>query len=143
MGAVFPLASQSKPNMKVAITLFIFAIAISSAFAEELSNESLLVRGSRNALSGRREMSGNSRKNRKISKGNKKKTKKIKKIGRVNRKKRVQDKKRRLRKKKNENKNEKRKKKLGKANNKFKKSKKGSMFKIYFPSARLLLTKTY
>merc|ERR1712037_100088 len=72
LGAVFPLASQSSTDMKVAITLCIFAIAISSAFAEESSNESLLARVSRDAFPGRRKISGNSKKNQNISKGKEK-----------------------------------------------------------------------
>merc|ERR1712210_437840 len=98
LGAVFPLESQSSTDMKVAITLCIFAIAISSAFAEESSNESLLARVSRDAFPGRRKISGNSKKNQNISKGKKKKTKKITKIGRVNKNKKAQEKKRRIQK---------------------------------------------
>ena len=72
MGAVFLLASQSSPDMKVAVVLCVFTIAILSAFAEESSNESLLVRESRDAFP-RREIS---RKKKNMSTRKKKKTKK-------------------------------------------------------------------
>ena len=56
LGAVFTLVSQSSPDMKVAITLTacIFAAIVLSAFAEDLSNDSLLVRESRGADSFRK-----------------------------------------------------------------------------------------
>ena len=78
--------------MKVAITLCVFAVAISSAFAEESSNESLQVRVARYVSSGHGDRSRDTRKKQKKSKG------------RVNKYKKAQEKKRRLRKNKNENK---------------------------------------
>ena len=117
MGAVFLLASQPSPDMKVAVILCIFTIATLSAFAEESSNESLLARESRDAFPVQREIS----RKKNMSTGKKKKTNQLKKKGRSDKNKKAQEKRqtRRQRKRKNEKRT-----KMGRKKNKTEKTKK-------------------
>ena len=79
MCAVFPLASQSRPNMKVAIAICIILVAINSSCSEESSDhDSALSRGTRDASPEKRKDSKLDRKEkkrqRKLSKKNEEKS---------------------------------------------------------------------
>ena len=66
MGAVFPLVSQSRPNMKVAIAICIILVAINSSCSEESSDhDSTLSRGTRDASPEKRKDSKLNRKEKK------------------------------------------------------------------------------
>merc|ERR1711971_126943 len=119
LGAVYPLASQSRSNMKVAIAICIIFVVINSVYSEHSSNkDSSLSRGTRDASQARKKDSKltqkEKKKQRKLKKKNEGKSKRNKNSKNVNKEK----------KKKAKNKKAQRKKQLRNANKAKKKKKK-------------------